>query len=124
MAYKNKLISNPKTGQSIQFLKTAKETGGTLLEMETTYESRSKEPPAHYHPLQDEDFMVKQGVLNIRINGKLIVLQAGDSLHIQRKVVHSMWNESDQKAVVNWKVQPALETEYFFENMMGMAAEG
>ena len=39
MAFKNKQISNPKTGQDIKFLQTAKDTNGKLLEMEATYNS-------------------------------------------------------------------------------------
>jgi quercetin dioxygenase-like cupin family protein len=124
MAYKNKIIRNPITGQSIRFLQTAKETGGRLLEMETTYEARSSEPVAHYHPHQQEEFRVLQGEVTVKIDGKLKVLKAGDKLHVDRNVVHSMWNQSDSKAVMNWKVSPALDTEYFFENTMGLATDG
>ena len=35
-----------------------------------------------------------------------------------------MWNHSEQKAVVNWQVQPALDTEYFLEMGMGLAQAG
>jgi quercetin dioxygenase-like cupin family protein len=124
MAYKNKIIRNPKTGQSIRFLQTSKETGGRLLEMESTYEAASMQPVPHYHPCQEEDFEVLQGELTVRIGSKLKVLKAGDRLHVDKNVVHSMWNRSGSKAVMNWKVSPALDTEYFFENTMGLAAEG
>jgi hypothetical protein len=32
-----------------------------------------------------------------------------------------MWNDADDRAIVNWKVYPALDTEYFFETGMGIA---
>lgn len=124
MAYQNKTISNSITGQDIKFLRTAKDTNGQLLEMETTYNGYSKEPVAHYHPNQREDFTVSSGELTIRIDGELKVLKAGDSLHIPGNKVHAMWNNSAGITVVTWKIQPALNTEYFLETAMGLAADG
>jgi quercetin dioxygenase-like cupin family protein len=124
MAYKNKIISNKTTGQSIRFLQTAKDTNGKLLEMETTYEPGSKEPAAHYHPNQEEIFTVISGELTVRINKEIKKLTAGDVLHFPKNTVHSMWNGSDGVTVVNWKVLPAFDTEYFLETAMGIAADG
>ena len=124
MAYKNKVIHNPKTGQTIKFLQTAKDTDGALLEMESTLVPFSKEPKAHYHPSQEEDFTILTGRLHVKIGGQLRVLQAGDTLRINRNVVHSMWNGSNKETVLNWKVQPALDTEYFLQTLMGLADDG
>lgn len=123
MAYKNKIIRNVKTGQDILFLKTSKDTNGTLLEMEAIFSAQSKEPLAHYHPIQQEDFTVLAGQLTVRINGHLKLLQAGDRLHIAPNTVHAMWNSSDEKTVVNWQVRPAINSEHFFETMAGLAAD-
>ena len=35
-----------------------------------------------------------------------------------------MWNHALEKAVVNWKVRPALDSEYFFEIATGLAKDG
>jgi hypothetical protein len=35
-----------------------------------------------------------------------------------------MWNHSDSISRVNWKVRPALNTEYLLETGMGLAADG
>lgn len=124
MAYQNKTVHNTKTGQSIQFLQTAKETNGALLEMETTYNAYSTEPAPHYHPYQTEDFVVLKGEVSVRINGNVKILTAGDTLHLPANTIHSMWNNTDQPAVVNWKVRPALNTEYLLETGMGLANDG
>ena len=124
MAYKNKLIQNPKTGQDIRFLQTAKETRGGLLEMETIYHAMSTEPPPHYHPYQQEEFTVLAGQISVRINGQINIVKAGDSLHVPQNTVHSMWNHSNSQAVVNWKVRPALDTEHFLETVVGLATDG
>lgn len=124
MAYIGKEIYNPKNGQRIKFIRTAKETDGALLEMETTYNPQSSEPVAHYHPFQNEDFTVVSGELTVRINGALKVLNPGDRLHIGKNEIHSMWNASLKETVVYWKVQPAMETEYFLETVTGLAFDG
>jgi quercetin dioxygenase-like cupin family protein len=124
MAYQNKVIYNPITKHSIRFIQTTKDTKGELLDMESTYESKSTEPPPHYHPFQQETFVVLEGEMTVRVAGRLKILRPGDRLEVRKNVVHSMWNDSGKKVVMNWKVQPALETEYFLENSMGLAADG
>ena len=34
-----------------------------------------------------------------------------------------MWNNSGSVSVINWKIQPALDTEYFLETVTGLAAD-
>jgi hypothetical protein len=58
------------------------------------------------------------------MNGELKILKRGERIHISRNVVHSMWNSSGSKSVVNWRVVPALNTEYLLETTMGLANEG
>ncbi|TDH21319.1 cupin domain-containing protein [Segetibacter sp. 3557_3] len=124
MAYKNKVIENPKTGQKIRFIQTGADTGGELLEMESILRPFSTEPKPHYHPAQREDFLVISGELHVKLNGELKVLHAGDTIHIAENVVHSMWNNSNSQTIVNWKVQPALQTEYLLETTIGLARDG
>ncbi|GAA4465519.1 hypothetical protein GCM10023189_46250 [Nibrella saemangeumensis] len=124
MAYIDQVIANPKTGQSIRFIQTSRDTRGRLLEMESTYNPHSTEPVAHYHPQQDEAFTVLAGALTVRINGTLTALKAGDTLHIPKNTIHSMWNNGDQPAVVNWQVRPALNTEFLLESGMRLASDG
>jgi len=124
MAYPSKIVKNPITGQEIKFIQTCRDTQGLLLEMESTYQPHSSEPLPHFHPRQEEDFKILSGSMSVRLGDELIVLSAGDTLHIPAKQVHSMWNHSNEKAVVQWKVQPALDTEYFLEMGMGLAQAG
>jgi quercetin dioxygenase-like cupin family protein len=123
MAYKSKVIINPLVGQNIKFLQTAKDTGGKLLEMEASYGPYSKEPPPHYHPFQVEDFKIIKGQMTVRLQGKILLLNENDTLHIPSNTVHSMWNNSGGVVLINWKVRPALDTEYFFENASGLASD-
>jgi quercetin dioxygenase-like cupin family protein len=123
MAYKNKIITNPIIGQQIRFLQTVKDTDGKLLEMEASYRPYSKEPPPHYHPFQQEDFMILKGQMTVRLQGKILLLNEGDTLHIPANTIHSMWNNSGSTSVINWKIQPALTTEYLLETATGLASD-
>lgn len=124
MAYPSKVVTNPITGQSIKFIQTSRDTQGLLLEMESTYQAHSTEPMPHFHPQQEEYFKVLSGSVSVRLNGELKILNAGEALNIPPNHIHSMWNPSEEKAVVNWQVQPALDTEYFLEMGMGLAQAG
>ena len=124
MAFKNKLITNPKTGNKIKFIQTKEDSGGAVLEIEMILQAHSKEPASHYHPFQDEYFEVLSGELTVRKDGRLFVLTKGDKLHIPKKMVHSMWNDTDLETIVNWKTIPALNTEYFLEIVTGLARDG
>lgn len=123
MAIKNKIIVNPKAPVTIKFLQTSRETNGSLLEMEACYGPQSKEPPAHYHPYQAEEFLVVKGALSIRLRGEVITLKAGASCHVPKNTVHSMWNHTSSETTVLWKVQPALHTEYLLETLAGLATD-
>jgi quercetin dioxygenase-like cupin family protein len=124
MAYANKIISHPKTGQEIRFVRTAKDTAGQVLEMESRFQPHSKEPVPHYHPVQTEHFTALSGAIRVRLADTILTLEEGDTLCIPPNTVHSMWNPFDQKAVVRWWVEPALRTEHFLETGMGLARDG
>jgi len=124
MAYKNKLINNSKTGQSIRFIQTSRDTAGELLEMEATFRPFSKEPPPHYHPYQVEDFIVLSGELSVRMDEQVVTYRTNDIFHVPVNKVHSMWNGSSESTVLNWKVRPALNTENLFETVSGLSNDG
>ncbi len=124
MAYKGKKIINSVTGQDILFIQTASDSRGELLEMESTYQPHSKEPKPHYHPFQEEFFKVVSGEINVRIDGRVLKLKTGGELYVPKNKVHSMWNASESETVVNWKVCPAMDTEFLLETATGLANDG
>jgi quercetin dioxygenase-like cupin family protein len=117
-------ISNPKTGFTLRFLKTAQDTNGELLEMEATYASGSARPPEHYHPEQSEHFEVLEGTMQARVGGEERQLHAGDTIEIAPGVPHAMWNEGPGEARTLWQTRPALRTENFFETIMRLGGAG
>ena len=108
-------LQHPATGQRIVFKRTAADTGGEVLEMETWYRAGAARAPAHYHPNQDERFEVLSGAVQCTIDGEERVLGQGDVLEVPRGTIHEFGGHPDEEAHVRWQTRPALRTEDFFE---------
>lgn len=117
-------ITNPITGQQLVFLQSGAPDGSGPLRIESRFPGRSKEPVPHYHPRQHETFLVTEGQLTVRLKNEVRVLKAGDTIAISPKTVHSMWNDTDQPATVQWTIEPALNTEAFFRTVFDLAHAG
>jgi mannose-6-phosphate isomerase-like protein (cupin superfamily) len=100
-------------------------TRGEVLEMLATYGPASKPPPRHLHPRQREHFRVEEGAFWFEIDGKVRVLQAGESLFVEPGSVHRAKNASQtERAVVRWETRPALRSAQFFEATHGLLRSG
>lgn len=124
MAYEGKSIFNPINQQSIRFLTTARDSKGAFLEMESTWNPNSAEPPLHFHPLQHETFKVLSGELTVRLHDTIRHLKAGDELQIAPNTIHAMWNSSSGTVTALWRVEPAMKTEFLLEAAASMANSG
>src|SRR5262249_7889910 len=78
MALKGEVIHNNKTGQTLEFITTSKDSNGKVLKMISAYRAHSKEPPPHYHPMQDEQFVILEGEMCLRMNGRVSTIRQGD----------------------------------------------
>jgi quercetin dioxygenase-like cupin family protein len=117
-------LENPVSGQRLIFRKTAQDTGGELLEVESVYaKPTSSRPPAHHHPRQEERFEVLSGRLNVLVDGQERTLEEGEVLIVAPGVPHQMW-AAEAGVRVNWQTRPALKTEAFFETVWGLAKDG
>lgn len=106
------------------FTKTAADTNGELLEIDTYYEAHSAAPTPHYHPSQHEHFEVLSGSLTVNIAGEQRVYNAGETFEVPPGTVHAMWNASDDETHVTWQIRPALKSQQFFETLWGLERDG
>jgi quercetin dioxygenase-like cupin family protein len=119
MAHAGQQISGP--GIELRLIRTAAETDGELLELESTYGDDGVLPPAHFHPSQEERFEVLEGTVLTVIDGVSRRYETGDVFHVSAGVLHQL--VGDGAARVNWQVRPALRTAEFFERLYtGIAA--
>lgn len=126
MAKRGTTISNPTTGERIEFRRTARDTHGAALEYDYYLAPGGFAAGKfdHVHPRQEERFSVKKGSLGVRINGDEWTATSGTRFAVLPKTSHTIWNAGDTEMHARVQIRPALEMEAFFETMYGLAREG
>ena len=124
MARTGQIIHNPVTGERIEFLRTAADTGGELLELELELVPDGRVPGAHVHPEQEERFHVLEGTMKFRMGLRRIVAEAGDTVVVPAGRVHRFANGGDTTARCRVEVVPALDMEQLLETTVELAIEG
>jgi mannose-6-phosphate isomerase-like protein (cupin superfamily) len=124
MASRGETIENPLTGERMTFLETARDTNGELLRMDYVAPPRYKGPTEHVHLLQEERFEVVSGVLGVRVGGRELHLEEGQSAVGPPGVPHKWWNPGEEEVRFVAELRPALNTEEFFETAWGLARDG
>jgi len=118
------IITNPITGEKMEFLKTAEDTCGTLLQIMLTVQPGGFVAAPHIHPLQEERFVVQSGTIRLQVNGDERLLSTGQEGLIPQGAPHVWWNggADELKAIVEFR--PALRTQDFFSILFALARAG
>jgi len=117
-------IVNPRTGQRMKFLKTSQDTNGELLQIDCYNRPSGVREPEHIHPFQENRFEITSGSLMFCVCGKEREAKAGETIVIPPKVPHFFWNGGGEEAHYIQEFRPALRSEYFFEELFGLARDG
>jgi mannose-6-phosphate isomerase-like protein (cupin superfamily) len=112
------------TGEELTFLQTAASTGGDYVELMCTVQPGGFVAAAHVHPSQSETFTAIEGTLDLRVGGKRVRLEQGESATVEAGTAHTFWNDGDEPVVFHCVVSPALQFESLIETMFGLAAAG
>jgi quercetin dioxygenase-like cupin family protein len=124
MAYAGQTITNPVSGERIEFIRTAADTGGELLEFELELSPDGNVPGAHVHPEQEERFHVLEGTMKFRLGVRTIVAGPGESVVVPAGRTHKFANGGDTPARARVEVVPALDMEQLLETTVELAHEG
>ncbi len=117
-------ISNPRTGQTMVFLKTAAETNGELLQIECVSPPTGVKEPEHIHPKQESFAKMISGSCTFSIDGKEHTIKAGETISIPPNVRHHFWNSGDTDAHYIAEFKPALTIDGFFASFFALAKDG
>ena len=118
-------LVNPVTGLRTVFRKTARETGGELLQVDWIGEPGWSTGPDHIHPRQEEQFEVISGKLGLRVEGIERIHGAGEVIVAAAGSAHAAWHaSSDDEVHVLVDFRPALRTEIAFETLARLRATG
>jgi quercetin dioxygenase-like cupin family protein len=118
-------IENPVTGERVTFLKTAAETDGELVMIDTTVAPDGTVAAEHLHPHQSERFEILSGEVEFKLGKEIIVAKTGDVVMVEPGTPHRFRNLSDEEEVrFRTEVRPALSFEAFLQTMFGLASDG
>jgi quercetin dioxygenase-like cupin family protein len=117
-------IFNPRSGQRMRFLRTAADTDGELLQIETINPPTGIAEPMHVHPRQETRAEIVSGTLRFVVNGEQRRLGPGEAITIPAGAPHHFVNDGETDAVAIQEARPALRTAEFFETYFGLAERG
>jgi quercetin dioxygenase-like cupin family protein len=117
-------LENPVTGEVLVFHRTAEDTKGESVLVETIVRPGGFVAAAHVHPHQTERFEVVEGCLGLRVGVRETIAEPGDVAVVAPGTPHRFWNAGTSVARFLCEVRPALMFESLIETMFALAAEG
>jgi quercetin dioxygenase-like cupin family protein len=117
-------LTNPVTGETLIFHRTAAQTDGQSVLVETIVRPDGFVASAHVHPSQSERFQILEGLIELRIGHQKRVTRTGDVAVIPPGTPHRFRNLGDDDARFLCEIRPALQFESLIETMFTLAAEG
>jgi mannose-6-phosphate isomerase-like protein (cupin superfamily) len=117
-------IVNPVTGERLVFHRTAADTGGEAVVVETFVQPDGAVAAAHVHPSQEERFEVLRGTVGFKIGRRKLTAGPGERVTVPAGTPHKFWNAGDDVAQFVCEIRPALQFESLIETMFGLAADG
>jgi mannose-6-phosphate isomerase-like protein (cupin superfamily) len=125
MAHAGDQIDNPRTGQRLVFLTTARDGAGQSFRAEGAFPPGGFAGVEHIHPRQDEHFEVLAGRAAFHVDGRRHVLEAGEVIDVPAGTRHTFENAGADEMRVLFEFSPGSEgTERFYELYFGFAQEG
>ena len=116
-------LRNPKTGETITFLKTAGDTQGELFQMSYRMSPHAAIADVHSHPNQEMKIKVISGTLTCTLDGVDRDIKAGETATIPAGVLHFQRNDTDDEVHAVEEYRPALQMQEFFEVLIGWGEE-
>jgi mannose-6-phosphate isomerase-like protein (cupin superfamily) len=124
MAHAGQILSNPVSGETIEFVHTAADTDGELLAIDLTLTPDGHVPGTHVHPEQEERFEVLSGTMKFKLGFKTIIAGPGETVVVPAGKRHRFSNAGGEDAHVRVEVRPALRMEELLETTVALADEG
>ena len=108
----------------LRFLRSKHDTGGGLDLFEMTVPPSGRMPVAHYHRDWDETVYGLTGTVTFTVGGAPHAVGPGDSLFIQRGVVHGFDNRSGATATCLSVLTPGVLGPEYFRELAALVAAG
>ena len=124
MPSKGQIIIDKLTGNTIEFIETAEDTNGKQVTVKICQKSAGQLVDDHIHVQQQETFKVLSGRITYFLNGEQKYLDAGSEITLPKNVPHNHYNTDKEPLVYLQTISPALDIDYFIENLGGLMDDG
>jgi quercetin dioxygenase-like cupin family protein len=115
-------VSNPHSGETITFVRTAAQTDGAAVELLFEVTPGGNAPARHVHPQQTETFEVHAGRARFVVAGVEQEVGPGATLQVEPGTPHVWSALTDLRMTVT--LEPALSADRFFEDYCELAHSG
>ena len=108
----------------LKFLRSKQDTDGSLDVFEMTLQPNARMPIPHYHDRWDETVYGLTGTSCWRIDGKDVDVAPGETVFIQRGVVHGFTNRSSGPASCLCILSPGVLGQQYFREIAVLVSAG
>ena len=124
MIHTDDRLENPVTGEVMIFHRTARDTDGEAVLVETVVRPGGFVAAAHVHPRQTERFEVLKGELSLQVGADTLQAAPGETVTVAPGTAHRFWNAGETDVRFLCEVRPALQFESLIETMFTLAEQG
>jgi quercetin dioxygenase-like cupin family protein len=125
MIQQGQILINAVSGDFVEFVETAAQTGGEYSLMQITLgPGRGVVQLPHVHPYQSETFEILEGELWLRAGRDRLVARAGDVVTVTPGEIHRFRNAGDGRVRFLSTVAPSLGFEQLIQTMFSLAVDG
>ena len=110
-------------GMTLSVLLSGSDTNGLLSVFEDIVEP-GLGPCQHIHHKQDETFIFLEGTFDVKIDGKLFRMNAGDTAFIPKGSIHGWKNVGKEMGRLRYIFSPALNIEQMFRDLSNAHENG
>ena len=124
MIHPGETLTNPVTGETLIFHRTAAQTDGESVLVETIVQPDGFVAAAHVHPNQSERFEILEGRVALRVGRDELIAEPGQVAVVPPGTRHRFRNAGDTNARFLCEIRPALQFESLIQTMFTLASEG
>ena len=111
-------------GLEVRFLQSKEHTGASLDVFEMTVQPNARMPLPHFHESWDEVVYGLTGATTFRVAQQDVVLNPGQSVFIQRGVVHGFRNDTHEATTCLCILTPGVLGPAYFREIAALMSGG
>lgn len=116
-------IENKVTGETFTWIRTGRETGGAVAEVQMDLAPTAFLAAPHIHRVQEERFEIVSGRVRMRLGREESLREPGETVVVPAGTAHA-WGPEGGPARVKVTLTPGNEIEDFFEQFFDWCNEG